>query len=251
MSRLASVSPSTVNRELATLNHIFNLAIQWEKAKENPVAKVKKLKEPPGKIRYLSPDEVDKLLKACEAPYLRIAILISLHTGMRRGEVLALRKKDIDLDNRMISVEEIISAGKREDSPKSGKCRYIPINNALYQELKDWIEILEGEDIIPVKYFKRAFTTAHKNAGLSDIGFHTLRHTAASHLVMGGVDLATVKEILGHATIQMTMRYSHLSPDHRKKAMEILQNQISNIIRFGKVAYSDWTDNHVKFNIKP
>jgi len=92
--------------------------------------------------------------------------------------------------------------------------------------LREWINNLEGEDIIPVKDFKRSFNTACRNAGLIDVTFHTLRHTAASYLVMGGVDLAAVKEILGHATIQMTMRYSHLSPDHRKKAVKILQNQL-------------------------
>lgn len=85
---------------------------------------------------------------------------------------------------------------------------------------------VEGEFIIPIKDFKRSFKTACKNAGLRNVTFHTLRHTAASYLVMGGVDLATVKEILGHSTIQMTMRYAHLSPDHRKNAVEILKGEL-------------------------
>ncbi len=250
LNRLSEVSPSSVNRELATLNHIFNMAIKWEKARENPVEKVQKLKEPPGKIRYLSADEIKILIEHCTIPYLRIAVLISVHTGMRKGEVLALQKKDINFDNQMISVEETKSDGKREDSPKSGKCRYIPINNTLYQELKDWIDKLDGEDILPVDDFRKAFNTAKKDAGLSDISFHTLRHTAASHLVMGGVDLITVKEVLGHESLKMVERYSHLSPDHRRRAMDILQNQISNTVKFGKVECTNWIDNHAIFSIK-
>lgn len=86
---VAGVSPSTVNRELATLNHMFELAREWGKIVVNPVKDVKKLKEPPGKVRYLSKKEIKSLVKHCKIPYLKIAVLIALNTGMRKGEILS------------------------------------------------------------------------------------------------------------------------------------------------------------------
>lgn len=210
--RLGEVSASTVNRELATLSHMFETGIDWGKLDGNPVKAVKKLKEPPGKIKYFSIEEINNLVDNCNVSYLRIAILIAVNTGMRKGEILSLKRSDIDLEHRIISIEE----------SKSGKRRDIPVNNVLFEHLKEWMNGSEIEEVIPIGDFKRSYETACRKAGLDDITFHTLRHTFASHLVMEGIDLATVKELMGHATIQMTMRYAHLSPDHRRAAVNRL-----------------------------
>jgi len=111
IKRLKSVSASTVNRELATLNRMYNLGISWGKVRENPVKQVKKLKEPPGKTRYLSHDEIKKLVENCKVSHLRLSVLIALNTGMRKGEIISLTRDNIDLENRIISVEESKSGG--------------------------------------------------------------------------------------------------------------------------------------------
>ena len=212
MKRVKEVSKTTVNRELATLNHLYNLAVKWNKAIENPTREVAKLKEPPGRNRYLSIQEVSDLLKACHLNYLKIAVQIALNTGLRKGEIIALTRQNIDLDNRIISVEE----------SKSGKRRDIPINDSLFVDLKEYLDKLEGDVLIPVKDFRKAFNYAKDRADLSNLKFHDLRHTFASYLAMAGVGLATLKELMGHSTIQMTMRYAHLSPDHRVSAVNQL-----------------------------
>jgi len=92
--RLEKVSPATVNRELACLKHMYNKAIEWGYVKTNPVKSVRLLKEPPGRLRYLRPEEVKKLLDACNG-YLKSIVITALNTGMRKGEVLAQRFGDI------------------------------------------------------------------------------------------------------------------------------------------------------------
>jgi len=119
-SRLRKVAPATVNRELACLKHMFTKAIEWGYLKTNPVKMVKLLKEPPGWLRYLRPKDVRKLLDACNG-YLRAIVMTALSTGMRKGEVLALRWEDVDLDNRKITVKK----------PKNNEIRVIPINQTL------------------------------------------------------------------------------------------------------------------------
>ncbi len=149
-------------------------------------------------------------------------VLIALNTGMRKSEILGLKKGDIDLQNNIITVSESKVRGQRETT-KSGKRRDVPISESLKNELVDYMDTLEGDEFFTVNEFKRSFLGAVRRAGISDFTFHDLRHTFASYLVMGGIDLATVKELMGHATIQMTMRYAHLSADHRKRALEIIQ----------------------------
>ena len=217
--RLEKVSPATVNRELACLKHMFTKAIEWGYVKANPVKAVKSLKEPPGRLRYLRPDEVKRLLDAC-CGYLRSIVICALNTGMRKGEILGLTWQDIDFENRKITVR----------NTKNNETRVIPINQTLYQELCKLSEQSNGEYVFanrngcPFGDIKKGFSAALKRAGITDFHFHDLRHTFGSHLVMQGVDLKTVQQVMGHKQIRTTMRYSHLSPEYVQQALERLDS---------------------------
>lgn len=214
-ARLNEVSLSTVNRELATLKHMFGLAVKWGYLLADPAKEIKKVKEPPGRVRYLANDEIKALLQECKQDYLDAIVLIAINTGMRKGEILGLLWSDMDLENRIIHITE----------SKNHQRRDIPINDLLLDALKNYKmkngKTLNGR-IFPYQDIKRAFQGACARAGIKDFRFHDLRHTFASYLVMSGVDLATVKELLGHSSIEMTLRYAHLSPDHRVTAVNSL-----------------------------
>jgi len=218
-ARLEKVAPATVNRELACLKHMYNKGIEWGYTKSNPVKSVKLLKEPPGRLRYLRPEEVKKLLDACKG-YLRSIVITALNTGMRKGEILALKWKDVDLENRKITVR----------NAKNNETRVIPVNKTLYQELESLSQKPNGEYVFtnggghPFGDIKKGFISALKRAEIKDFHFHDLRHTFGSHLVMQGIDLKTVQQVMGHKQIKMTMRYSHLSPEYVQEAIERLDN---------------------------
>jgi integrase len=228
--RLQKVKPSSVNRHLAVLKKMLNLAEEWGYLKNNISSKIKLLKEPPGRLRYLLKDEVPRLLQAClktkakykdddgktyrevdviKPKHLHLIVSIALNTGMRSGEILNLSREDIDLENGYIKINQ----------SKTNKRREIPINAELKKLFLKY-NMPESGKLFNIAEFKRSWNRAAEDAGLEDLKFHDLRHTFASHLVMQGVDLATVSNLLGHSTIQMTMRYAHLSPDHQKMAVE-------------------------------
>ena len=218
-TRLEKVAPATVNRELACLKHMFTKAIDWGFVKANPAKGVKRLKEPPGRLRYLKTEEVEALLRAC-SDNIRPILVIALNTGMRKSEILNLKWSDVDLKNLKITV---INA-------KNNESMMIPINQTLYQELLELSQKANGEYVFsnrdgrPFKDIKKGFSSALKRAGIKDFRFHDLRHTFGSHLVMQGVGLRTVQQLMGHKEIRMTMRYSHLSPEYVQKAVESLDN---------------------------
>lgn len=214
-ARLKQVSPATVNRELACLKHMFTKAIQWQMATSNPVRQVRMLKENNQRLRYLTNDEAQRLLAALPER-VRPVVVCALYTGMRRGELLRLQWADVDLQQRLIFVRQSKNGDKRE----------IPIADALLTVLRTLDPSTEyvfsygnGNRIRSVR---EAFDRAVKRCGILNYHFHDNRHTFASHLVMAGIDLLTVKELMGHKSITMTLRYAHLSPDHKRKAVEAL-----------------------------
>jgi integrase len=208
--RLQSITPASVNRELACLKYMYTKTIEWEYVKINPTKTVKLLKEPPGRLRYLKEKEVDDLLKAC-ASHLRPIVITALNTGMRKSEILNLKWKEVDLGNRKITV-----ANSK--------------NNTLYQEISvltknpECEHVFLGKDGLPARDIKKTFLGALKRAKITDFRFHDLRHTFGSQMVMQGVDIRTVQQIMGHKDIKMTIRYSHLSPKYVHDAMERLDN---------------------------
>lgn len=200
-------SGATCNRDLAALSKIFRLADI-----PNPCRKVQRFKESAGRTRYLTADEATRLIdKASE--HLKPLLIVALNTGGRRGELLALTWKDIDLDAAILWFRVT----------KSGKERMLPLNDAALAALRTlgpqapWVRVFQFQGH-PLQSVRSSFTRARKAAGLGrDVTFHTLRHTFASWAAMNGLDLYRLQKYLGHSTPKMTERYSHLSPEYLKR----------------------------------
>ncbi len=203
------VSPATVNRALALLRHLLVLAEEWGHVDKVP--KIRLEREPEGRLRFLTEEEVARLLAACEAsahPELAPVVTLALNTGMRRGEVLGLTWDRVDFARGVLLLERT----------KSGRRREVPMNDAAYAALAGRAGERQGR-VFSTKSTRKAFDRAVREAKLEDFRFHDLRHTAASHLMMRGASLADVRAVLGHADIKMTMRYAHLSPEHLRSAV--------------------------------
>jgi integrase len=139
---------------------------------------------------------------------------------MRRGEIMSLRWKDIDFKERRIILEKT----------KNNERRSIPMNDTLSLVLKSLPVHLHAEKVFPDingNMVTVTFERACKRAGIEDFRLHDLRHTFASHLTMGGVNLRTVQTLLGHKDLRMTMRYSHLSPEHLREAVQNLDKSLT------------------------
>lgn len=214
--RSKDVRPATVNRELALLRHMLNKAIDWGYLQENPAKKVKPFKEPPGRVKYLRKDEYERLLTVCKlTPGLYEIVYTALHTGMRKGELVSLTWGDVDFERMEITLRET----------KNNEIWVIPICDALLSVLEELYQkhlghhVFTREDGTPYGDPHHRFKTACKRAGVEDFRFHDLRHTYASYLVIAGIDIRTVQELMGHKTVKMTMRYSHLSKTHLRAAV--------------------------------
>ena len=218
--RIKEVSPATVNRELTTLKCMFNKAILWNEFDDNPVRKVEMLKENNIRLRYLEKEEVKSLLEAC-APHLKPIVTIAIYTGMRRGEIFGLKWQNIDIQHDVIYLLDT----------KNGERREVLLNETAKKALIAIPKHPESSYVFcnkngqPYTSVKKSFHSALKKCGIINFRFHDLRHTFASQLIMAGVDLKTVQELLGHKSIEMTMRYSHLSPSHKKRAVNLLDRQ--------------------------
>jgi len=221
--RSQEVAVATVNRELSFLRCLFNKAIAWEKyAGFNPVSKVKFFKENNTRLRYLEKGEITRLVSNCQGS-LKAIVGLALNTGMRKGEIFNLKWSDINFNVRVIYLRDT----------KSGESREVPMNDGVFRILKglkknhlsDYIFCYsDGQRMADVR---KSFWTAMRKSDIKDFHFHDLRHTFASQLVMSGVDLNTVRELMGHKTIEMTLRYAHLSPGHKRRAVEILGQNIN------------------------
>jgi integrase len=214
--RRAEVEPSTVNREIACLKTIFNKAVEWGKIEKNPLQLVKKFKEASGRERILNIEEARRLIE-CASPSIRLVLIVALNTGMRRNEILSLKWRDVDFVKGFILI----------DNSKSGKSRKIPMNATVFDILHDLPHTSEYVFFNPktkthIKDIKTAFSGACRRAEIKGLRLHDLRHTALSKMVEAGIDLVTVSKIAGHSSIQMTMRYSHPTPENMRKAVNCL-----------------------------
>lgn len=216
--RKENLSYATVNRELALLKHIFTIAIQWGKAEDNPVKKVKLFRENNERVRFLEKEEAERLVKNCNG-YLKRIVIIALNTGMRKGEILSLKWQDIDYNRGIIYVRDT----------KNGEKKELPMNELVKQALirqpkhKDSSYVFCNRNGQPFGDIKKSFLAAIQKSAIINFRFHDLRHSFASSLAMRGVDLNTIRELMGHKSMRMTLRYSHLSPSHKQRAVGVLE----------------------------
>lgn len=254
-ARLKGRTASTINRDLNTLRGALSRAVEWGLLAKHPLAGVKASRvDAAAKVRYLSTAEESRLREALAArdskrrerreranawrrereyaewpaygaytDHLTPIVLLALNTGLRRGELFALRWEDVDLAHKVLTV--------RGSDAKSGQTRHVPLNAeavAVARALRDASNstggapdtlVLRGRDGEQLDDIKTAWLAVLRAAKVDGFRFHDLRHTFASKLVMRGVDLNTVRELLGHADLKMTLRYAHLAPEHKAAAV--------------------------------
>ena len=243
--------PTTVMRDIFTLSSVLRRAVRLGKLTDNPVLWVDKPRIDRGpKIRFLDPQEEVRLRAALNArdveireargtantwrqererellpalphygDHLTPAVLLSMNAGLRRGELLALRWESIDFKRRILTVEG--------GTAKSRQTRHVPLNNEAMSLLNRWRkQTTGGRRIFEVKTgFKTAWAKLLKRADITKFRWHDVRHHFASRLVQAGVPLNTVRDLLGHSSVAMSLRYAHLAPDQRREAVAKLNQQ--------------------------
>jgi len=221
-------SPSTINRYLAVLSHLFTIAIkEWAWVEENPLRKVSKMKEPRGRVRFLSDDEREKLLQAAKEssnPYLYLIIVLCLSTGARKMEILSLCWSNVDFSRNVIVLHDT----------KNKERRVLPMAGLALELMKQHAKVrrLDSQYVFPSHDGKKpinigtSWKRLQKQTGIEDFRFHDLRHSAASYLAMNGASLAEIAEVLGHKTLQMVKRYAHLSEAHTAKIVGRMNKKI-------------------------
>ena len=227
LHRRKEVSGSTVNRELALLKRMFNLAIDWDLyLGSNPVRKVKFFQEINTGFRVLSKEEEKKFL-ASATPYIQDIALFALNTGLRIGEILSLKWEGVDLEKGLLTVF----------AEKTHKIRPVPINSEARRVLEFWTLGRKNEFVFynhetgkPFVDLKTGFALACRKAEIEGVTWHTLRHTFASRLLDRGVDIVTVQQLLGHSTVIVTMRYTHTNLDSKKAAVAKLESFGDNLV---------------------
>lgn len=232
--RGTKMANGTVVRYMASLSHAFSLAVKdWQWIDDSPLRKVSKPKEPRGRERFLSDDERKALLQACRAStsrFLYTVVVLALSTGMRRGEIMALRWSQIDILRGRILLYET----------KNDTSRAVPLTGLAHTMVGDLAKVRRIDtDLVfygetgnqPVDLTK-PWTTALSKAELSNFRFHDLRHSAASYLAMDGATTIEIAAVLGHKTLQMVKRYSHLANSHTSSVVTSMNEKI-----FGGVAH--------------
>ena len=222
-------SHATVNRYLAALSSAFGIAVkEWQWIDENPMRRVSKLKEPRGRVRYLTDEERERLLAACKDsvnPHLYMAVVLALSTGARQQEVWGLRWSEVNLERGLITFTET----------KNDELRSVPLENLAHELLLEHSKIkkIDSDLVFPSKKnpkvrhdFRDPWNKALVVAEVEDFRWHDLRHSCASYLAMNGVSMRSIAEILGHKTLSMVQRYTHLSTEHLKEAVSDMNQKM-------------------------
>jgi integrase len=247
-------SPSTINGYINYLKGAMSRAVEWGVIESHDLSKIKSLKAENNIVRFLSPHEEKSLRATLRVRDLRIKnerdsgnlhrqnrgypllpelrdfnycgylepfVILAINTGMRRGEIFGLEWQHVDLANGYLT---IIASNS-----KSGQGRHIPLNNEAKAALNNWLAdtdasgfVFKGSDNKPLTDIKRTWNTLLTEAKIDNFRFHDLRHHFASKLVMAGVDLNTVRELMGHSDLKMTLRYAHLAPEHKAAAVNLI-----------------------------
>lgn len=204
---------NTVNRIMASLKTFLNFAVRRHYLPENPIRAIKRYRLPVNPPRFLAKDEIALVLKYAKKTDLYPCVATAIYTGMRKGELFNLEWPDVGEDGITVS-------NKDGFTTKSRRFRAIPLHPTLCGILKPYRK--KSGLCFDRTNQRRVFRRIMREAKLKGIGWHTMRHTFASHLCMAGVDLVTVSKLLGHSSISTTMIYSHLTGDHIKTAVEKL-----------------------------
>lgn len=253
--RSREVSRTTIKNNIAALRAALNRATEWGIVSAMPLGRIKlRMTDENAVVRYLTADEEARLRAALAArddrrraaresanawrrdrnykefprygsytDHITPIVLLALNTGLRRGELLHLRSHDIDLQRRILTV--------RGEDTKTRQTRHVPLNSEAANVLRVWAPPLcDGEEYVfggaeqlkPLVAIRKTWVAVIQAAAVNRFRFHDLRHTFASKLVMAGVDLNTVRELLGHKSVAMTLRYAHLAPEHKAAAVEVL-----------------------------
>lgn len=249
-------TPATANRNIQRIKGLLSRAVEWGVLESHPLSKLRRLKtDRRGRIRFLTTEELAGLRQAMDtreesiraerdsanlwrkernkelmqdlrevtfADHLKPLVLLSINTGMRRGEVFNLQWADINFKGKVLTVEG--------ETSKSGQTRHIPLNKEALEILQRWRDqharksgyVFPGKEGGRLDNVKKSWDGLLKLAKIDGFRWHDLRHTFASKLVMAGVPLNTVRELLGHSDIAMTLRYAHLAPDSKAAAVELI-----------------------------
>lgn len=221
-------SSTSVVRYMAALSHAFTIAVkEWQWLEYNPFTRVSRPREPRGRVRFLSDDERTALLQACQAgghPLLYIAVVLSLSTGARKGELMGLQWKDVDLKAGRITLLDT----------KNGETRPLPLVGRAFELMQELQR--KREERVPWVFPGRGghkpidlqvpWQAALKKAMIEDFRWHDLRHSAASYLAMNGATVSEIAEVLGHKQLEMVKRYAHLSPQHVAGVVERMNEKI-------------------------
>lgn len=212
-------SPTTANKEIARLHHLFSKAIQWGELHKNPCQGVKKFREPGERVAFLEPEQRARLLAECEefSPVLCAVVIVAMLSGGRLSEILALRWGNVDLRRRILTFRKT----------KSGKVRHIPINADLLAVLRRLEPAADpASPVFPAEWnggrISVAFSRCAKRANLKGFRLHDCRHDFCSWLTMRGVPMRAVQQLAGHADMRMTQRYSHLAEQVLVAAVQTL-----------------------------
>lgn len=227
----AGLAPKSINNYLTILHKCLATAVEWSELETAP--RVRFLKAPPPSFRYLREHELASLLDAAPKGVWRTMILMATHTGLRFCELAALEWNDVDLNRAILCVRRAVVRG-HVGSPKNNRIRYISLTAAVLAGLRalprcgTTVFHWNGEPVTynAAEWFLRKTCRA---AGLQPFGWHVLRHTFASLLAGRGVGLQAIKDLLGHSTINMTLRYAHLAPDTLRSAISLLETPQSDL----------------------
>jgi site-specific recombinase XerD len=221
--RRAEVEPATVNRELSFLRRVFSVALANGLVERNPVKAVKFFREPSGRVRFLTDDEEPRLREQLDASQWQIVDL-AFNTGLRQSEQFGLRWEHVNLANRVVTIPR----------SKHGGARHVPLNDTATAILRSLPSRFHSRWVFPSRagktalnatnFRQRVFNPAVRRARIENFRWHDLRHTFASRLAMKGVDLNSIRELMGHKTLAMTLRYAHLSQSHLHQAVKQLDD---------------------------
>ncbi len=224
----AKRSNATVNRYCSVLSHAFTIAVkEWGWMQENPMMKIKKLKEPRGRVRFLNDEERERLLEACQessSPFLYILVVLGISTGARKMEIRSLEWKDVDLNRGMIILHDTKN-GERRSLPLVGIAK--DLMKAHYKNRNKNTELVfPAKNLQTPIDIRTPFESALQKAEIEDFKWHDLRHSCASYLAMNGATLAEIAGVLGHKTLSMVKRYSHISDAHTAGVVERMNSKI-------------------------